>query len=91
MWHLVFFLTLLYLPLMASEPLLVAVLMVKNEAHCIEKTLEPLADGGINDFFILDTGSTDGTPEIIKSLSLAGESTTPESPVGDQPLMFCDS
>lgn len=47
-----------------ADPLIVAVLMVKNEAPVIDATLQPLVDGGINSFFIFDTGSTDGTPEV---------------------------
>jgi glycosyltransferase involved in cell wall biosynthesis len=40
--------------------------MVKNEALVIQQTLQPLVDGGIKDFVIFDTGSTDGTQEIVK-------------------------
>ncbi len=47
-----------------GEPLLVIVLMVKNEASVIEATLQPYVDGGVKDFVIFDTGSTDGTQEI---------------------------
>jgi glycosyltransferase involved in cell wall biosynthesis len=47
-----------------GEPLLVTVLMVKNEARVIEQTLQPFIDGGVKDFVIFDTGSTDGTQEI---------------------------
>lgn len=50
----------------AGDPLLVAVLMIKDEVAVIEKTLEPLVKGGIQDFFILDTGSTDGTLELVQ-------------------------
>ena len=49
-----------------SNPLLVALLMIKDEAHCIEKTLQPLIEGGIKDFVLLDTGSTDGTQNIVR-------------------------
>lgn len=44
-----------------DDNLLVAVFMVKNEAHCIEDTLLPLVEGGIKQFLIYDTGSTDET------------------------------
>jgi glycosyltransferase involved in cell wall biosynthesis len=47
-----------------SEPLLVVVLMVKNEAAVIEATLQPFVDGGITDFVVFDTGSNDNTPEV---------------------------
>jgi hypothetical protein len=43
---------------------LVAVVMVKNEAHVMERTLQPLVDGGVTSFFILDTGSTDDTIKV---------------------------
>jgi glycosyltransferase involved in cell wall biosynthesis len=47
-------------PLLA-DPLIVAVLMVKNEEPVIVQTLEPLVNGGIDAFLIFDTGSTDAT------------------------------
>lgn len=46
------------------DPLLVTVLMVKNEAKVIEATLQPFVDGGLKHFVIFDTGSTDGTQEV---------------------------
>ena len=48
-----------------AEPLLVTVLMVKNEASVIEATLQPYVDGGVKEFVIFDTGSTDGTREVV--------------------------
>jgi tetratricopeptide (TPR) repeat protein len=50
-----------------ADPLLVAVLMVKNEAKVMEATLQPYVDGGVEYFVIFDTGSTDGTQEVTKS------------------------
>ena len=50
----------------AHNPLLVAVLMIKDEAHIIEKTVTPLYEGGITNFFVLDTGSNDGTQDVLK-------------------------
>ncbi len=47
-----------------SSDLLVTVIMVKNEAHVMERTLQPLVDGGVTSFFILDTGSTDDTIKV---------------------------
>ncbi|MBP6892733.1 hypothetical protein KBB68_04115 [Candidatus Babeliales bacterium] len=47
-----------------SDPLLVAVLMVKNEEPVMEMTLQPLVDAGITDFLIYDTGSTDKTIQV---------------------------
>lgn len=49
-----------------ADPLLVAVLMVKNEAPVMVDTLKPLVEGGIQDFFIFDTGSTDNTIEVTR-------------------------
>jgi glycosyltransferase involved in cell wall biosynthesis len=49
-----------------AEPLLVVVLMVKDEASVITETLQPFVDGGVKDFVVFDTGSTDGTQEIVR-------------------------
>jgi len=40
--------------------------MVKNEETVIEKTLQPFVTGGVNAFFVLDTGSTDKTIEVTQ-------------------------
>lgn len=47
-------------------PTLVAICMIKNEAESIRATLQPLADGGIKHYIILDTGSSDGTQELVR-------------------------
>jgi len=54
-------------PLSASgrQPLLGLVMIVKNEAHGIAATLQTLRPF-IEEWTILDTGSTDGTQEIIR-------------------------
>jgi len=44
---------------------LVAVIMVKDEAAAIEATLQPFVDGGVDSFFVFDTGSTDNTIAIV--------------------------
>lgn len=49
-----------------GEPLLVVMLMVKNEEQVIEATLKPYVDAGIQSFLIFDTGSTDNTLPIVK-------------------------
>ncbi|HZW60718.1 MAG TPA: hypothetical protein VFF04_00670, partial [Candidatus Babeliales bacterium] len=49
-----------------ADPLIVAVLMVKDEAPVIVKTLQPLVEGGIDAYFIFDTGSTDNTRELAQ-------------------------
>jgi glycosyltransferase involved in cell wall biosynthesis len=48
-----------------EPPLIVTALMIKNEAHSVVDTLEPLVKGGITAYLIYDTGSTDGTLEIV--------------------------
>jgi hypothetical protein len=50
-----------------DEAPVVGVFMVKDEAHVIEKTLEPYVNGGIKHFYIFDTGSTDKTVETVKN------------------------
>ena len=49
-----------------SDPLLVVVLMVKDEQEVIEKTVKPFVDAGINSFVIYDTGSTDNTVKVMQ-------------------------
>lgn len=48
-----------------QKPLLVVVLMVKNEATVICQTLQPFVDAGVQHYFIFDTGSTDSTVDIV--------------------------
>jgi glycosyltransferase involved in cell wall biosynthesis len=48
-----------------NDPLLVVVLMVKNEEDVIVPTLKPFVDGGVDAFYIFDTGSTDKTVEVV--------------------------
>ncbi len=50
------------------DPLLVVVLMVKNESLVIEATLQPFIDAGIDAYLIFDTGSTDDTVEKVERL-----------------------
>ncbi len=49
------------------DPLLVAVIMVKNEATVMKATLQPYADAGVKHFVVLDTGSTDDTIATTKA------------------------
>lgn len=51
---------------MVCDPLLVVVLMVKNEQAAIEATLLPFAQAGIDSYLILDTGSTDNTIAVTQ-------------------------
>lgn len=48
------------------DPLLVIVIMIKNEASVIKQTLQPYVDAGLNSFLVLDTGSTDDTVLVTK-------------------------
>src|SRR5262245_30205228 len=48
------------------DPLLVVVIMVKNEEKVIRATLQPFIDGGVDSFFVFDTGSTDKTMEVAQ-------------------------
>ena len=50
------------------DPLLVVVIMVKNEETVICSTLQPFIVGGVDSFFVLDTGSTDRTVEVTQQL-----------------------
>lgn len=49
-----------------GDPLLVIVLMVKNEESVMASTLQPFADAGINAYLIFDTGSTDKTVAVTQ-------------------------
>jgi glycosyltransferase involved in cell wall biosynthesis len=62
-----FFILLFFVAEALGQPLLVVVLMVKNEASVIIETLQPFVDGGLQDYLIFDTGSTDGTQEITRA------------------------
>ncbi len=48
------------------DPILVVVLMVKNEETVMRATLQPFIDGGVDSFFIFDTGSTDNTVAVTE-------------------------
>lgn len=48
------------------NPLLAIILMVKNEATVMSRTLEPFVKAGIHHYLIFDTGSTDETLEITR-------------------------
>ena len=40
--------------------------MVKNEADVIVPTLKPFVDAGLTSFLVYDTGSTDGTQQVVR-------------------------
>lgn len=65
--YIVFILT-LSSTLIFSDPLLVVVLMVKNEEPVMATTLQPLIDAGIQDYLIYDTGSTDHTVQVTREI-----------------------
>ena len=48
------------------DPLLVVVIMVKNEETVMRATLQPFVDGGVDSFFVFDTGSTDNTIAVTE-------------------------
>lgn len=50
----------------SDSPLLVIVIMIKNESSSIQATLNSYMAGGIQHFFIFDTGSTDDTIAIVQ-------------------------
>lgn len=50
------------------SPLLTIVIMIKNEETAIEKTLLPYIQAGIDSYLVLDTGSTDNTIPLVKTL-----------------------
>ncbi len=50
------------------DPILVVVLMVKNEETVMRATLQPFLDAGINSYFIFDTGSTDATIAVTQEV-----------------------
>ncbi len=49
-----------------SSPLLVMVMMVKNESASIEATLKNFFEEGLRHFVIYDTGSTDNTVDLCR-------------------------
>ena len=50
--------------LLIADPLLVVILMVKNEEHVLQQTLEPYVQAGIDAYLIYDTGSDDATMQV---------------------------
>jgi glycosyltransferase involved in cell wall biosynthesis len=50
-----------------SKSLIAIALMVKNEAPSIQATLSSLFQEGMRHFFVLDTGSSDNTIELIQA------------------------
>jgi hypothetical protein len=48
------------------DPVLIVVLMVKDEETVMRATLQPFVDGGVDSFFIFDTGSTDNTIAVTE-------------------------
>ena len=77
MKRLIFFLSLFNfcIGMVVADPLLVAVLMVKNEEPVMQTTLQPLVDAGITDFLIYDTGSTDQTIQVTQNFFIQNNIT----------------
>ncbi len=55
-------------PVVDEKPLLVVIIMVKNEKPVMEATLKPFFDAGVQHYVVLDTGSTDGTVKFTRAL-----------------------
>jgi tetratricopeptide (TPR) repeat protein len=68
--HVIYFFSFFYLLQAVAQhsyaPLLVVVIMVKNEETVMRATLQPFIEGGVDSFFVLDTGSTDRTVAVTK-------------------------
>lgn len=62
---------------MIALPKFCLVMIVKNEAAIMERCLRSVAAVGVTHYSIADTGSTDGTPEVIRrvaeELGMTGE------------------
>ncbi len=58
----------------ATPPKLSAILIVQNEAHCLEKCLRSIAPVA-DEIIVLDSGSTDGTAEIARAAGARVEVT----------------
>jgi glycosyltransferase involved in cell wall biosynthesis len=56
-------------------PALSLVMIARNEARCIERCLNSVREH-VDSMFVLDTGSTDGTPEIARRAGARVESFT---------------
>src|SRR5436190_22697761 len=67
LFFLLFYINIFLSKSLIYDPILVAVIMVKNEEHVIRETLQPFIDGGIDSFFVFDTGSTDKTIETTQT------------------------
>lgn len=62
--------------------LLSLVMIVKNEAACIAKTLDSVR-AYVDEWIVLDTGSTDGTQEIVRSTMASTPGALHEEPFVD--------
>ncbi len=50
----------------SDAPVLVPVIMIKNEESVIKQTLQPFVDAGVKHLFVFDTGSTDKTVAMVQ-------------------------
>lgn len=67
------------------DPLLVVLVMVKNEEAAMQQTLQPFIDAGIQSYLVLDTGSTDNTIAVTKSLFKCNNIT--QGYIAEQPFI----
>lgn len=70
-----------------NNPLLVVVLMVKNEANVIVDTLHPFLEGGVDSFFIFDTGSTDATIQLATDFFTQEQARLVKTVIAQEPFI----
>lgn len=68
-------------------PLLVVVIMIKNEEDVIEATLQPFIDAGVDSFFVFDTGSTDKTVDVTKQFFMKNYKLLYKSVIAQEPFI----
>lgn len=66
MFFFMILLSLFFVQQAGAHPLLTVVIMVKNEENFIIPTLLPFFEGGVDNFLVLDTGSTDKTVAVVQ-------------------------
>lgn len=72
-------------PIVSTSMPLVVILMVKNEADFMAKTLMPFIEAGVDGYLVLDTGSTDET--IIRTQQLFKDHAIEHGYIIEQPFI----